>query len=115
MKRAFPAVLVGAAVLFFWQFLSWAVFMWHAREYKPFTDEAAVLHRKVGEVSELIAVVASKSGLDAREIQRALGTRVPGYMIPGSVHVVEHLPKNANGKTDRAALTRRFGGQAPVA
>jgi len=71
-------------------------------------DETVVLQRRSGELSELVAVIATKKDLAASEIRRDLSDRLPKYMIPGKIHFVERMPKNANGKTDRAALTRQF-------
>jgi D-alanine--poly(phosphoribitol) ligase subunit 1 len=71
-------------------------------------DEAAVLHHLANEVSELVAVVASKQSLNVADIRRELLNRIPKYMVPFKIHAVERLPKNANGKTDRALLVRQF-------
>ncbi|MBI4695829.1 MAG: amino acid adenylation domain-containing protein [Gammaproteobacteria bacterium] len=71
-------------------------------------DEAAVLHRKQSEMSELIAVVASRCALRTADVRRMLGMRLPKYMLPTKIHFVNALPKNANGKTDRPALKREY-------
>lgn len=71
-------------------------------------DEAAVLHRKSEELSEIIAVVAAKQPLSPPVIRKELASRIPQYMIPSKFHIVGRMPKNANGKTDRSALIRQF-------
>lgn len=71
-------------------------------------DEAAVLHHRAGEVSELVAVIATSQPFDVTDIRRGLLDRIPKYMIPSKIHVVDRMPKNANGKTDRAILAQRF-------
>jgi D-alanine--poly(phosphoribitol) ligase subunit 1 len=71
-------------------------------------DEAAVLHHQAGEVSELVAVIATKQTLSVTNIRKELLDRIPKYMIPSKFHIVERMPKNANGKTDRAMLAREF-------
>lgn len=71
-------------------------------------DEAAVLHHKAGEVSELVAVIATKQTLSVTDIRRELQDRIPKYMIPTRIHLVQRMPKNPNGKTDRATLARQF-------
>ncbi len=71
-------------------------------------DEAAVLHRRMGDVSELLAVIATKQTLNVADIRRELSHRIPKYMIPSKFHLVERMPKNANGKTDRATLAKQF-------
>ena len=83
MKRALPAVLAGSAVLFFWQFLSWAVFMWHAREYKPFTDEAAVL-KVVADNAPASGAYASpgfKEGMSKAEMDGVLAAKLQGPFV----------------------------------
>lgn len=71
-------------------------------------DEAVVLHRRQQGLSEIIAVIASRSTLTASELRRELGERLPKYMIPTRFHIVEQLPKNANGKTDRTSLKSKY-------
>ena len=71
-------------------------------------DEAAVLHRKNGELSEIVAVVAAKQPLNPQTIRKELASRIPKYMIPSTFHILEQMPKNANGKTDRPALVRQY-------
>lgn len=67
-------------------------------------DEAVVLHRKSGGSSRLIAVVASTAGLDPKNLKRDVAALIPQYMLPEKILVMSHLPKNANGKTDRQRL-----------
>jgi D-alanine--poly(phosphoribitol) ligase subunit 1 len=82
----------------------------HALASIPGVDEAVVLHRRRAELSELVAVIASKQALGSAEVRKALANRVPRYMVPSEFHILERMPKNANGKTDRNALSRQFGG-----
>jgi amino acid adenylation domain-containing protein len=42
--------------------------------------------------------------LDVATVRRALRDRLPDYMVPTSLTVLDRLPLNANGKIDRAAL-----------
>jgi D-alanine--poly(phosphoribitol) ligase subunit 1 len=71
-------------------------------------DEAAVLQRKGNDLTELIAVIAAKCPLDRHALRKELANLIPAYMIPSKFHVVEQMPKNANGKTDRITLIRKF-------
>ncbi|MEQ0559938.1 amino acid adenylation domain-containing protein [Amycolatopsis sp. NEAU-NG30] len=43
-------------------------------------------------------------GLDVAAVRRTLRERLPDYMVPASLTVLDRLPLNANGKIDRAAL-----------
>lgn len=82
----------------------------HALVTIPGVDEATVLHRKSGELSAIIAVVAAKQPLNPNSIRRELASRVPQYMIPSTFHILDQMPKNANGKTDRTALIKQYAG-----
>ncbi|AGM05507.1 non-ribosomal peptide synthetase/MFS transporter [Amycolatopsis keratiniphila] len=43
-------------------------------------------------------------GLDVTAVRRTLRERLPDYLVPASLTVLDRLPLNANGKIDRAAL-----------
>ncbi|MDA3949210.1 MAG: amino acid adenylation domain-containing protein [Spirochaeta sp.] len=45
------------------------------------------------------------------EMKRDLGQKLPAYMIPKEIIVLDRLPLNANGKIDRLALTKRYENQ----
>ncbi|MCH0538348.1 amino acid adenylation domain-containing protein [Streptomyces sp. MUM 203J] len=45
---------------------------------------------------------------DPVAMRTALGRRLPGYMVPRGFTRLDTLPLNANGKTDRRALTARL-------
>ena len=44
--------------------------------------------------------------LDAIAVIEQMKQRLPGYMVPRSVHVVARFPLNTNGKVDRKALSQ---------
>ncbi|MER5793880.1 non-ribosomal peptide synthase/polyketide synthase [Streptomyces sp. NPDC001980] len=68
-------------------------------------------------VRQLIAYAVSGSA-DGAELRAHAAARLPDYMVPAAVVVLERLPLLSNGKLDRAALpapdfTASGGGRAP--
>ncbi|MDX3189837.1 amino acid adenylation domain-containing protein [Streptomyces sp. MN03-5084-2B] len=49
-------------------------------------------------------VPAPGTALDVAAVRRRLRDRLPDYLVPSSLTVLDRLPLNANGKVDRAAL-----------
>ncbi|MBZ4336683.1 amino acid adenylation domain-containing protein, partial [Corallococcus sp. AS-1-12] len=68
--------------------------------------EAVVVAKGEGAEKRLVAYVAPKAGatLEAETLKTSLRQRLPEYMVPGAVVVLEALPLNSNGKVDRKAL-----------
>ncbi len=70
-------------------------------------SEAAVVARQTGG-SELIVhayvVPATGARLSVAALRRQVAERVPAYMIPARIALLDALPLNNNGKTDRRAL-----------
>jgi amino acid adenylation domain-containing protein len=58
-----------------------------------------------GAASGVVAFVAADA-LDVAGLRAALRRRLPAYMVPRSIRVVERLPLNVNGKVDRVTLVR---------
>lgn len=50
------------------------------------------------------ATPAGESGIDASALRSHLARRLPDYMIPATVQVLEAIPLTPNGKVDRTAL-----------
>ncbi|MEE1800999.1 amino acid adenylation domain-containing protein [Streptomyces sp. JV176] len=75
----------------------------------PAVRQAYVCTRRDGEYgpNELLAYVVCEQGLSFEEFDRHLAAGLPAYMRPHHLHRVDALPRNANGKVDRAALLRR--------
>ncbi|HWN71104.1 MAG TPA: amino acid adenylation domain-containing protein [Haliangium sp.] len=67
---------------------------------------AHVLARAHGGRTLLIAFVARRPGGDPSvdELRRHLARRLPAWMLPQSIHVLDALPETATGKIDVAAL-----------
>lgn len=59
----------------------------------------------------IVAFVAGTAS-DPAAILSACRARLPDYMLPAAIHVLDALPLNVNGKVDRAALVRRLEGGA---
>ncbi|GKU77856.1 non-ribosomal peptide synthetase [Paenibacillus sp. L3-i20] len=52
----------------------------------------------------LCAYLATRSSLDERELKDSLKRKLPEYMVPSLFVIMEALPLNASGKTDRNRL-----------
>ncbi|MFE3138189.1 amino acid adenylation domain-containing protein [Streptomyces scopuliridis] len=75
-----------------------------------------LLRKRDGGDSRLVAYVEARPGhtVDPAEAKRHLRERLPDYMVPSFVTVLDRLPMTPNGKIDRGALplpdTRTGGG-----
>jgi D-alanine--poly(phosphoribitol) ligase subunit 1 len=75
----------------------------------PGVKECAVIYQRLGEgLGQIRAFVATSSSSSADELLHGAAGILPPYMIPRSVTIMDSLPKNANGKIDRAALSDIF-------
>ncbi|WCM94911.1 amino acid adenylation domain-containing protein [Acidovorax sp. NCPPB 2350] len=72
-------------------------------EQRGVEQAVVVAQTQEGTGARLVAYVAP-AGLDGQALRRALEGRLPEYMVPWVVQVLEELPLNANGKIDRKAL-----------
>jgi acyl-CoA ligase (AMP-forming) (exosortase A-associated) len=60
----------------------------------------------LGQRVVVAAVVGPQAPADmAERIRQHCRMQLPAYMVPAEVHLLSQLPRNANGKCDRAALT----------
>ncbi|MES2831328.1 MAG: acyl-CoA ligase (AMP-forming), exosortase A system-associated [Pseudomonadota bacterium] len=68
-----------------------------------------VAHPTLGQAIVVVASMHPNSGLDAAALLMACKTKLPGYMVPARIVVVEEsLPRNPNGKIDRNLLRRQW-------
>jgi non-ribosomal peptide synthetase-like protein len=67
---------------------------------------AAVVVRHAGHADALngFVVAAAHETLDAAALRRALGARLPPYMVPARIAVLPELPRLTSGKIDRKTL-----------
>ncbi|MFY1632283.1 amino acid adenylation domain-containing protein [Solwaraspora sp. WMMB335] len=69
---------------------------------------AAVVARDTAAGRQLVAFVTVAAGTEpaSADIRSALAERLPGYLVPAQVVILDRLPLSANGKVDRARLAR---------
>jgi amino acid adenylation domain-containing protein len=69
-------------------------------------DAVVVLQGGASGEERLVAYVAGdQSQLNEKELRDFLKTKLPNYMLPVAVVVLEKLPLNSNGKVDRQAFS----------
>ena len=76
---------------------------------QPGVGEAAVVLREAAGEPRLVGYVTAAGGSGATvpapsDLRAALGRRLPEYMVPSAVVVLERLPLTPSGKLDRRAL-----------
>ncbi|WP_370416328.1 amino acid adenylation domain-containing protein [Streptomyces fradiae] len=73
-------------------------------------EDAAVVAR------DAVTLVAFLTGRPPApdQVRRALAATLPGHLVPAAVHVVDRLPRTANGKVDRRELRERAAAPAPA-
>jgi D-alanine--poly(phosphoribitol) ligase subunit 1 len=71
----------------------------------PHVNEAAVIYERINEsLGQIVAFAGAPAGTESSAVLNELKKLVPEYMVPRKLHVLEHLPKNQNGKIDKVAL-----------
>lgn len=71
----------------------------------PRVKECAVIYQKLAEgLGQILGFVARDTPISPMDMIHSLSTILPTYMLPRSIHILDQLPKNANGKIDRQAL-----------
>ncbi|MEU7137696.1 amino acid adenylation domain-containing protein [Streptomyces sp. NPDC046261] len=82
------------------------------RDCAPVAEAAVVVAGTTPESRRLVAFVSPLPGehVDPERTLTALRARLPAVFVPAALVVRDALPHTANGKTDRAALTRLAAG-----
>jgi D-alanine--poly(phosphoribitol) ligase subunit 1 len=77
----------------------------HLREIYE-TDSVAAIAWPVehGSASGIVAFVSGRTGADDPALKTLIKKRLPSYMVPSTVHHLESIPLNANGKVNRKEL-----------
>ncbi|WP_380283121.1 amino acid adenylation domain-containing protein [Kitasatospora purpeofusca] len=81
---------------------------------RPEVRETVVVARGEGAARSLVGYLVPAdpaAAPDPGELRAALRTRLPDYMVPAALVVLDALPLNANGKVDRAALPEPVAAQ----
>jgi amino acid adenylation domain-containing protein len=78
------------------------------REHGGVEQAVVVVGEEGGGEKRLVGYVMGKEGvsLEGVELKSHVRRKLPEYMVPSAVVVVEEFPLNANGKVDRGALAR---------
>jgi Acyl-CoA synthetases (AMP-forming)/AMP-acid ligases II len=63
--------------------------------------------------AEAIEVFLQGEEVDVKSLLAEIKRKLPPYMVPRNIHVLRHLPLNANGKFDRAALHKKLDEAPP--
>lgn len=71
-------------------------------------DEAIALHTMEEGISRIIGIVATQKGFKPSIIRSQVAQIIPKYMVPSKIEIIDKMPKNANGKTDRKKLKEMF-------
>lgn len=73
----------------------------------PEVDRAVVVAVGSRHTQRLVCYVTPDGARpDGERLRAHLATRLPGYLVPGSIVVLDELPLTGNGKVDRPALIR---------
>jgi D-alanine--poly(phosphoribitol) ligase subunit 1 len=69
-------------------------------------DVGALQAHTVHHANELVSFVAGLADSEIPGLLSRLSERLPRYAIPGRVHILDQLPRNANDKIDQLALVK---------
>lgn len=73
--------------------------------------EAAAIgieHQELGQAVVTVVSVETPDEFDSQALISLCRTRLPNFMVPARVIVLDRLPRNPNGKIDRKSLSQQF-------
>ncbi|KIO74916.1 hypothetical protein TH53_23855 [Pedobacter lusitanus] len=74
------------------------------RQHVKVLNSAVIVTEDIFGDKELVGYVESKDKIEEQELQKYLRIRLPEYMIPPHIFVLNELPLTPNGKVNRKAL-----------
>ncbi|MET0699738.1 MAG: amino acid adenylation domain-containing protein, partial [Mycobacterium sp.] len=78
-------------------------------------NAAAAVRQDENGRTRLIGYLVGRESIDIAETRTRLAERLPDYMLPSALMVLDGLPLTVNGKLDRAALPEPADAQTPAA
>ncbi|GAB3441202.1 MupA/Atu3671 family FMN-dependent luciferase-like monooxygenase [Actinophytocola sediminis] len=82
----------------------------------PNVESAVAVVRGAGADQRIAGYCVPVSGQSppGHELRAFLATRLPGYMVPSTIQIIDAVPLTPNGKVDRAALPDSSGARPDV-
>ena len=76
----------------------------HIMSLYPEVNTSLVLVEEVEGDKQLVGYVTSEENITEQDLRGWLSQRLPSYMVPSYLHVLEQFPLTPNGKVDRSKL-----------
>ncbi|MEC3919456.1 non-ribosomal peptide synthase/polyketide synthase [Nocardia sp. CDC160] len=76
----------------------------HALRSQPGVTDAVVVVHGTADSARLVGYFDAVDEIDAAQVRARLAGLLPSYMVPEALVALDAVPRNANGKVDRAAL-----------
>ncbi|MCC5791938.1 MAG: amino acid adenylation domain-containing protein [Legionellaceae bacterium] len=71
-------------------------------------DHCVVIHANTDAGSWLVACVQAGSDINRELLRNHVEQRLPPYMVPAAIHLMDKFPVNNRGKIDKAQLTQDY-------
>ncbi|MGW4531412.1 non-ribosomal peptide synthase/polyketide synthase [Nocardia sp. NPDC004340] len=76
----------------------------HALRSHPGVTDAVVVVDGAADTARLVGYYSAADAIDSAQVRARLAGLLPSYMVPEALLFLDAVPRNANGKVDRAAL-----------